>query len=951
MTQPFNDDPVHALLERLLVLPRAQRSAVLDEACGDDPALRQRIEHLLALAEDGEGFLDRSPTGDLPPAVGTVSDDVVGRTIGAYRLLRCLGTGGMAEVWLAERVEGGFRQQVAIKLIAHGPGRIGERFASEREILASLAHPGIARLYDGGVEPGGLAYMVMEYIEGEHLVAWCQTRALPLDQRLALFLQVCDAVAYAHTRLVVHRDLKPANILVTADGQAKLLDFGIAKLLDDTPTRSDAAQATGTVQLSPAYAAPEQLSGELIGTPTDVYALGITLFELLVGRLPWAGETTSLAMAMRRLLDEQVPAPSRSATAASPVPSRALRGDLDAIVGRALRREPEQRYPDARALAEDLRRHLEHRPVQARIGARGYVAHRTLRRHWRGLALVGVAFLALGIGLVTLAWQERRTQREAQRAAAMQDFMVDLFRTNSSRQADPVRARQTTARELLDIGAARIQTELDQAPENKLALLRLFGNLYDEFALSTEELPIRQQAVSLSRQLHGPNSSELANDLIAQARVTLTDHDQAEALLAQARTILDRQGDQHSLLRGRLLVASATNNYTSDPNRALADATEAATVLSAYPPSSELARALQLQGVATAYRGKTAEAIAPLRRAVQVSIQADGDPNPSLAGYYIQLGETESYAYEHAAAAADLRRGIQRAQASAAENDFALVRARATLAVALVNADRAREGLAEAEHARAAAPTSSDSPEAQFLIIQTLTTSSRAKVRVGDPAGALADAQQAVRLSRQADPAGTMLTSALQRQAEALVELGRVDEARQVLDECDRLMDAHGGGPNDFNMLLRVRALLTQGKLAQAQAGYARLKPVSGNGPKAQTRRLQRALAEAELALAGGEAASAARRAHAATEAARASALAPFLRSMIAESQLIEGRAAMVLGDADGAVRLLEASLALRRELDLPQSPRIAQAQQALAQATRALEAAGGKGTRVAKRT
>lgn len=940
---------VHALLEQLLALPPTQRQAALARACEGQPELRERLQRLLALAEGGDGFLDRSPFDQ--SASPTADAEAPGRVVGPYGLLRWLGAGGMAQVWLAERIAGGFRQQVAIKLIAQVPDPVQGRLSAERDILASLVHPGIARLYDGGVTDEGLAWMAMEYVQGQDLASWCQARGSGVAERLGLFLQVCDAVAYAHTRLVVHRDIKPANILVTDDGQARLLDFGLARLLDDAPGGGAAAASTRTLQLSPSYAAPEQLDGGLVGTATDVYALGVTLYELLAGRLPWALEGSALATAVRRLAAAEPPPPSRVVAADGPVPARALRGDLDAIVARAMRPAPEQRYPDARALAEDIRRHLEHRPVLARAGARSYQLRRYVRRHWRGLALVGVAFLALGIGLVTLAWQERRAQREAQRAEAMQAFMVDLFRTNSSRQADPVRARQTTARELLDIGAARIQTELDQAPENKLALLRLFANLYDEFALSGEQLPIRQQAVALSRQLHGPDSLELANDLIAQARITIDDHAQAEALLAEARAILDRRGDQHSILRGRLLVASATNNYTRDLNRTLADASQAVTILSAYPPSSELARALQLQGVATAYSGKTAEAVAPLRRSVQVSIQADGDPNPSLAGYYIQLGETESYAYEHAAAAADLRRGIQRAQASTAENDFALVRARATLAVALVNADRAREGLAEAERVRAAAPKASDNPEAQFLLIQALTTSSRAKVRAGDPASALVDAQQAVHLARTADPGGSVLTTALQRQAEALVELGQANEARQVLDECDRLMQALGSaGPNDFNMLLRVRALLAQGQVEHAQAGYARLKPIEGDGPKAQTRRLQRALAEAELALAGGHAADAARRAQAAVEAARASALAPYLRSTIADALLIEGRAALALGDADGAARLLEASLALRRELDLPQSPRIVQTQQALAQARRAPQASGIKAGRTAGR-
>ncbi|TMN18976.1 serine/threonine-protein kinase [Pseudoxanthomonas sp. X-1] len=279
MTQT-DEHGLHALLEQLLALPPAQRQAALARACQDRPELRERLQRLLVLAEGDGGFLDRSPFGETEAQED--EPRTPGRVVGPYRLLRWLGAGGMAQVWLAERIAGGFRQQVAIKLIAQLPDPLQGRLSAERDILASLVHPGIARLYDGGVTDEGLAWMAMEYVQGQDLVSWCQAHHSGVAERLGLFLQVCDAVAYAHTRLVVHRDIKPANILVTEDGQARLLDFGLARLLEDGPGGA-AASTTRSLQLSPSYAAPEQLEGGLVGTATDVYALGVTLYELLAG--------------------------------------------------------------------------------------------------------------------------------------------------------------------------------------------------------------------------------------------------------------------------------------------------------------------------------------------------------------------------------------------------------------------------------------------------------------------------------------------------------------------------------------------------------------------------------------------------------------------------------------------------------------------------------------------
>jgi len=359
---------VFAIFGRALDEAPARRAAFLAAACSDRRDLRLRIARLIVLAESGGGFLDRSPLHRAIEAEPLDSTYEPGYRIGAYRLRRRLGSGGMAEVWLAEHAEGASRQRAAVKIIrARDP--VGAEFATEREILASLVHPGIARLYDGGLDAGGAAYLIMEYVQGEHLIAHCDARRLGLAERLALFLKVCDAASYAHTHLVVHGDLKPANILVAADGTVKLLDFGIAKVIG----RDGANEATArTTRLSLAYAAPEQIARGRVGTATDVYALGVILFELLTGALPWAGKASSLTLAVKRLLVTEAPPPSRVVAIDSPIAADAIAGDLDAIVGRALRREPRLRYADARALADDIRRHLDRKHVRARTGSRAH---------------------------------------------------------------------------------------------------------------------------------------------------------------------------------------------------------------------------------------------------------------------------------------------------------------------------------------------------------------------------------------------------------------------------------------------------------------------------------------------------------------------------------------------------------------------------------------------------
>jgi serine/threonine-protein kinase len=435
------------------------------------------VQRLLALARVmGQLDANLASLDDVAPAVpATAAPD----RLGAFRLVRALGTGGMGEVWLGERDDGEVEQRVAVKRVRGGDARFGERLRDERRILARLEHPNIARFIDAGVDAAGTPWLALEYVDGVPITDWCQQRNLGLAERLRLFLKVCAAVEHAHRHLVVHRDLKPSNILVNADGEPKLLDFGIARLLDGSMS-----EATQTA-LTPAYAAPEQLRGGAISTATDVYALGLVLFRLIAGTLPESRTGENPAQVLARLDDEETERPSRRAARGDwplPYPAGALEGDLDAIVAQALRAEPARRYGSAAALAEDLERHLDSRPVLARAPTRWYRAGRFVHRNALAVGFASLAVLALVIG-TAIALDQAATARQAAataereaeaarvaqaRAERGQEFLSELF---ASASPETNRGRMPSVPELLADGAARVaRSELPNADRAELAV-------------------------------------------------------------------------------------------------------------------------------------------------------------------------------------------------------------------------------------------------------------------------------------------------------------------------------------------------------------------------------------------------------------------------------------------------------------------------------------------------
>jgi serine/threonine protein kinase len=529
------------ILEEAQTLPPGEQLHFIRAACSDDNLSMEQEQ------------LSRQGWFDSPEVVSDSASalDPAGQMIGSYRLVRSLGRGGMGEVFLAERADDQFRQKVAIKLVRRGllSRHIEGRLRQERQILASLDHPNIARLYDGGTTGDGTPYIVMEYIDGEPLDLYCDRRKLTIEQRLRLFITVCGAVHRAHQSLIVHRDLKPSNILVTTDGVPKLLDFGIAKMLDDRAYMHTMAVTQEDVRvMTPDHASPEQIRGDIISTSSDVYVLGVLLYELLCGYKPFALRGRRLAELERAICEDLAPTLSTvvataerqrdsgiSAVATQRSVSvvklrRELGGDLENIVTMAMRKEPDRRYSSAAQLANDVERYLNGLPVLARADSWKYRTEKFVRRHKLGVGL-SAALVAMLIGFtVTVYLQSLRIEKERdvaeserrvaesqrEHAEAVSSFLIESFKV-----VDPFAqgGNSITARQILDHGAARITRELRAQPATKAAVLDTIGSAYLGLGLPEQAQPLIEQGLSLRRQLYGEAGAPVARSLYSLNRV------------------------------------------------------------------------------------------------------------------------------------------------------------------------------------------------------------------------------------------------------------------------------------------------------------------------------------------------------------------------------------------------------------------------------------------------
>jgi serine/threonine-protein kinase len=618
-----------------------------------------------------ETLLRPSPEGPaLPP----------GLRIGPYEIERELGSGGMGTVYLASRADEAFEKKVAIKVVrgALGSAEAVERFKRERQILAHLAHPNIGRLLDGGATPEGLPYLVMDYIEGEPLHVYCDRKRLSTVERLKLFLEVASAVEYAHRELVIHRDLKPANILVTEDSVPHLLDFGIAKLLD---AETDPGGVANTViAFTPWYASPEQVRGEPMATATDIYSLGVLLYELLTGHGPYRLATGKPLEVLRAIVEQEPELPSaavdrtlrlpssEAGRAAALTPSSVsrtregtpqrlrsrLRGDLDAILMTALRKEPERRYPSVAAFAADVRAYIEGRPISARRDSVLYRTGKFVKRNRWGVA-AGIAILGLGIGMVvsTLV-QSRRLANERDRAARIQKFLVDLFSVSDPGEA---RGNSVTAREVLDRGAERIRSELEAQPEARADLMETMADIYNRLGLNHRAEELGREALLYRREARDRDPRALASSLNLLGSILMDKGDAAESeavyreALALRRRLFGNESLEVAQTLNNLAGVLHTLGRFEESDRLQAESLQIKRKL-LDPSDPSLASSVYNLGIGLYQQGDLAGAEARIREALDIQRRALGPDHPEVAFTMQSLGALfdETGRYEEAEA-------------------------------------------------------------------------------------------------------------------------------------------------------------------------------------------------------------------------------------------------------------------------------------------------------------
>ncbi len=647
---------VDALLEAALELPVEERSAFLAQL--SDGHLRREVAELLRFAHQGDTQLGETVKGAQPdPSLNRLGswvrdlaagEAVPHRRIGAYRLVEQIGSGGMGLVYLAERADGAFEQRVALKLLPAGnlSAESIRLFEQERQILARLNHEHIARLLDGGVDALGRPYLAMELVEGLSIDRYCERHRLDLRARLRLFGAVCRAVHYAHQNLIVHRDLKPGNILVTHEGMVKLLDFGIASVLESAsePSPEDGKPSSRRL-LSPSYASPEQIEGGAVTTASDVYSLGMVLFQLVTGRLPSkvtaATEPLLTPLASASLGGTQPSEELSQAALCSTRPGRLRRqvaGDLDAVVAKALARDPARRYPSAEGFGEDVWRLLDGRPVSARRSSPSYLLHKWVRRHAVATALAAVAILAITGGLIGALWQARAATRARgvaeSEAAIAQRFSQVLVEVFERANTDPA-AEEVIVKTLLDPAAARIG-DLADSPQVQAALMEALGSAYLRMGRYEAARPLAEEALVLRRQLHSAphRAIALSERLLGRMLAAFGEIQRSADLLRSSAEALKvvAADEPLEIARAETLLSHALGTLGDDASSELLRRRSLA-VYRAHLGEDDLtvAHALDNIGGVLVRRGKALEAEVFFLRAIEIH-RINGGTNPLTLG-------------------------------------------------------------------------------------------------------------------------------------------------------------------------------------------------------------------------------------------------------------------------------------------------------------------------------
>ena len=736
-----------------------------------------------------------------------------GLRLGAWELREVIGSGGMGEVWAAVRSDGLHQGRAAVKLLRATPGdaalsaMVNARFAREGELLAKLTHPHIAQLLDAGFAPDRTRYLVLEYVTGERIDRWCDARQLALPARLALLLQVCSAVAFAHANLIVHRDLKPANILVTDEGHAKLLDFGVAKLLEDGAD-GDELTRLGAAGLTPEYAAPEQINGAVITVATDVYALGVLMFVLLSGQRPY-GAPGSTAVQLARAIVETEPRRLSAETLAkdgddrtdvaaarSTSPQRLrqqLRGDLEHIVAKALRKRPSERYASVQALADDIGRFLRHESVSAQAPTFTYLATKFMQRHTVGVATALLLVLAVAAGVGTTLWQAGKARdqaaiarTEAANATAIKDYLLGVFEATGV--VDGKTRQDTTARELLEQGGTRLLADKQLSPSVRLELLTVIGSLQSNIGLIDSADPLQREALTLAREFYGPNSEKYVYALVERG-LSLTQ--------------LGRPTESDALMREAVTIIEATGQQAGE----------------SYPV------ALYQLGFDAMQAGDLQAAVVHLRRAT-AAFEAHQPRHGMRAIAHRWLGNALARRDDFPAAEAELRRSIALSAEQEQMRDFGIAIGHFSLGDLMARSGRFREAEAELKQAQTLIDTTLGARHRVAALVRIELGRAQHETGDADAANASLAAAQSIAAadtSRQIANAPDLLNVAL---AEFALDEGRLDEALSRTRVASERWQPGGGSSWALRLVAQAEAESRGGQHTEALAHLQQALPL-----------------------------------------------------------------------------------------------------------------------------